>query len=147
MVKRWYADFKHDCTDRNDAECSGCSHSAVVLENNRKSINSFWPIVNRILHEHLPMGILYSKWLPCLLTVDQKQQRIDDSEHCLQQFQRNKKEFLCKYVTMGETWIHHFTPVSNQQSAEWIAAGKSPPKWPKMQTSAGKVLASVFWGA
>ena len=45
---------------------------------------------------------------------------------------------------MDETWIHHFTSESNQQLAEWTAAGKSRPKRPKMQTSTGKVLASIF---
>ena len=29
MVKRWYADFKHGCTDTNDAERSGHPNSAV----------------------------------------------------------------------------------------------------------------------
>ena len=48
---------------------------------------------------------------------------------------------------MDETWIHHFTQESYRQSAEWTAAGESHPKWPKMQTSTGKVLASVFWDA
>ena len=52
-----------------------------------------------------------------------------------------------EYVTMYETWIHHFTLESNQQSAEWRATGESRLKWPKMQTSAGKVLASIFWYA
>ena len=80
-----------------------------------------------------------------MLSVDQKQQRVDDSEGCLQLFLRNKKEFLRKYMTMEETWIQHFTSESNRQSAEWTAAGESRPKWPKTQTSAGKVLASVFW--
>ena len=46
---------------------------------------------------------------------------------------------------MDETWIHHFTPELNQQSIEWTAAGESHQKLPKMQTSVGKVLASVFW--
>ena len=46
---------------------------------------------------------------------------------------------------MDETWIHHFTPESNQQSAECIAAGESHPKQTKTQTSAGNVLVSVFW--
>ena len=41
-----------------------------------------------ILHEHLSMGKLCSKWVPRLFTVDQKQQRIDDSERCLELFQR-----------------------------------------------------------
>ena len=48
---------------------------------------------------------------------------------------------------MDKTWIHHFTPESNQESAEWKAAGEIHPKWPKTQTSAGKVLASIFWDA
>ena len=43
---------------------------------------------------------------------------------------------------MDETWIHHFTLLSNQQSAEWKLS-----KATKAQTSVGKVLASVFWDA
>ena len=98
-----------------------------------------------ILHEHLSMRKPCSKWVLHLLTVDQKQQCVDNTECRLQLFQCKKKEFLHKYVTMDETWIHHFIPESNQQSAEWTAVGESHPKWPKMQTSAGKVLVSVFW--
>ena len=65
------------------------------------------------------MRKLYSKWY--------SKQRVDDSERCLQLFQRNKKEFLRKYVTMeflrkyvtmDETWIYHFTLESNRQSAK-----------------------------
>ena len=28
-------------------------------------------------------------------------------------------------MTMDETWIHYFTPESNQQAAKWTAAGES----------------------
>ena len=98
-----------------------------------------------LLHEQLSMRKLSSKWMWCLFTVDQKQQCVDDSKLCLQLFQRNKKVFLRKYVTIDKTLIHHFTPESNQQSAEWTAIGKRRPKWPKTQTSAGKILATVFW--
>ena len=70
-------------------------------------------------------------WVPRLLTVDQKQLRVDNSERCLQLFQHNKKEFLQKYATMDETWIQHFTLESDPQSTEWTAAGESRRKWPK----------------
>ena len=56
-----------------------------------------------ILHEHLSMRKLCSNWVQYLLTVDQKQQHVDDSEHCLQLFRRNKNKFLHKYMTMDET--------------------------------------------
>ena len=35
MVKRWYADFKCDHTDTNDAECSGRPNSALVSQNTK----------------------------------------------------------------------------------------------------------------
>lgn len=162
-VKRWYADLKRGRTDTNDAERPGRPNSAVVPENIKKVHKIV--LADRklklreiaeelmisegsaftILHKHLSMRKLCSKWVPRLLTVDQKQQRIDDSERCLELFKRNKRDFLRRYVTMDETWIHHFTPESNRQSAEWRAAGESRPKRPKTQTSAGKVMASVFW--
>ena len=41
--------------------------------------------------------------------------------------------------------IHRFTLESNRYSAESTPAGESRSKQPKTQTSAGKVLASVFW--
>ena len=74
-----------------------------------------------ILHKHLSVRKLCSKCIPRFLTVDQKQQRVEDSKRCLQLFQRNRKGFLRKYVIMDKTWIHHFTPESNKLSAEWAA--------------------------
>jgi len=104
--------------------------------------------VGYTLREHLGMRKLYSKWVPCLLTVKQtKQQRIDDSERCLKLFKRNKKDFFMQYVTMDETWIHHYVPESKRQSTEWKAKGESRSKRSKTQQSAGKVMASVFWDA
>ena len=88
---------------------------------------------------------MYSKWVPRLLTVEKKQQRIHDSERCLKLFTRNKKDFLRRYITMDETWIYHFTPESKRASAERRGEGESRPKRPKTQQSAGKVMACVFW--
>ena len=101
--------------------------------------------VFKVVHENLSMKKLYSKWVPRLLTVEQKQQRIHHSERCLKLFTRNKKDFVRRYITMNETWIHHFTPELKRASAEWRGEGESRPKRPKIQQSAGKVMASVFW--
>ncbi|GFV36022.1 mariner Mos1 transposase [Trichonephila clavipes] len=46
---------------------------------------------------------------------------------------------------MDETWLHHFTPESNRQSAEWTARDEPTPKRGKTQKSAGKVMTSAFW--
>ena len=118
MVKRWYADFKRSRTSTNDAEHSSHPNSALVLEKKlHKLILAIRKLKLReiaeglkisegsvfaILHEHLSMRKLCSKWVLRLLTVDQKQQCVGNSERCLQLFQHNKNEFLCKYVTMNE---------------------------------------------
>jgi hypothetical protein len=46
---------------------------------------------------------------------------------------------------VDETWIHHYTPETKQQSKQWIGAGESVPKKAKTVPSAGKVMAAVFW--
>ena len=50
-------------------------------------------------------------------------------------------------MTMDETWIHHYTPESREGAQQWVKPGESGLKHLKMQQSAGKVMASVFWDA
>lgn len=82
-----------------------------------------------------------------MLTADQKRIRARISEQCLERFNKNKTDFVRRFVTMDETWIHHYTPESKQQSKQWTEAGCSGPKKAKSVPSAGKVMASVFWDA
>ena len=49
-----------------------------------------------------------------------------------------------RYVTMDKTWIHHYTPESNWQSAEWTARGENRTKRPKTQISPVRFWAPYF---
>jgi len=46
---------------------------------------------------------------------------------------------------MDETWLYDYDPETKQQSMEWRHRGSPGPKNFRMQKSAGKVLASIFW--
>jgi len=46
---------------------------------------------------------------------------------------------------MDETWLYHYDPETKQQSMEWRHSGSPLPKKFRVQKSAGKVLASIFW--
>jgi len=46
---------------------------------------------------------------------------------------------------MDETWLYHYDPETKQQSMEWRHSGSPHPKKFRVQKSAGKVLASIFW--
>ena len=50
-------------------------------------------------------------------------------------FRSNKAEFLRRFITIDETWVHHFTPETKEQSKQWTEKGESAPKkaktWPE----------------
>ncbi|GBP75472.1 Histone-lysine N-methyltransferase SETMAR [Eumeta japonica] len=62
-------------------------------------------------------------------------------------FSRNSDEFLRRFVTVDETWIHHNTPETKEQSKQWVSRGERGPKKAKQSLSANKVMATVFWDA
>ena len=95
-----------------------------------------------ILHKHLCMKKLSAKWVPRLLTMDHKRDRVI-SKQCLEMFQRNPDEFLRRFITVEETWIHYFIPETKEQSEQWTSPSEPAPKIVK---SAGKVIIIVFFG-
>jgi len=101
--------------------------------------------VGHILHEILGMRKLSARWVPRLLTPDNNRNRETTSEQCLPLFKCNPKEFLRRFVTVDETWIHWYTPETNEQSKQWTSLGEPAPKKAKTVPSAGKVMATVFW--
>lgn len=164
-IKYWFRSFQNGCWTTADAERSGRPIEVTTPEIARKmckivmedrkvkvrelaetlsiSKDSIW----RILHEQLQFKKLIARWVPRLLTFEQKVQRIEASEKCLSLLKRNTNEFFRRYITVDETWIHYYTPESTQQSKQWILPDERTPKRPKTQQSAGKVMATVFWDA
>ncbi|CAK1591719.1 unnamed protein product [Parnassius mnemosyne] len=118
-------------TIRHVAEVTGISYGSV----------------QRILANELHMKKVSARWVPRMLTDEQKKNRVDISRVNLEKFQADQEKFLFRFVTMDETWIHHFEPETKQQSMIWKRASSPTPKKFKVSSSAGKVIASVFWDA
>ena len=74
--------------------------------------------VSHILHGILDMRKLSARWVPRLLTPDNKRNRDTISEQCLTLFKRNPKEFLRPFVTVDEALIHRYTPETRPQSKQ-----------------------------
>jgi len=85
---------------RELVEATGISHGTVIS----------------ILHEQLNKKKLSARWVLCLLTVNHKRDRVMISKQCLEMFQRNPDEFLCRFITVDETWIHYFTPETKEDN-------------------------------
>lgn len=162
-IRYWFNEFKRGRTSVFDEERPGRPIEVttedmvnkihdIVLADRRVKIREIADIVDisieriqNILHKKLGMRKLSARWVPRLLTVEQKRNRMTTSEHCLDMFKRNPKEFLRRFVTVDETWIHHYTPEMKEQSKQWTSPGEPAPKKAKTVPSAGKVMATVFW--
>ena len=60
----------------------------------------------------------------------------------------NPDEFLRRFITVDEIWIHHFTPETKEQSKQWTSPDEPAPKKVKTVKLTGKVvMATVFWDA
>lgn len=164
-IKTWVADFKRGRKSTEDAPRSGRPKTATCKEivekvhkivlNDRRSklveiaeaVGISTERVHYILTEVLDMRKLSARWVPRLLTPEQKLIRKMISEECLARLQHNPVDFLRRFITVDETWIHHYSPETKQQSKQWTAKGEPVPKKAKTVRSAGKVMASVFWDA
>ena len=52
-----------------------------------------------------------------------------------------------RLVTVDETWILYYEPENKTHSRQWVGPWSLRPKKVKAQSSAGKVIATVFWNA
>ncbi|XP_054744389.1 uncharacterized protein LOC129248798 [Anastrepha obliqua] len=107
----------------------------IVTQDRRIKLREIADIVNisyermhNIIHDELGMKKLSARWVPRLLTPLQKMNRMSTSKVGLDMFNRNPSEFLRRFITMDETWIHHYTPESEEQSKHWVERGSSAPK-------------------
>lgn len=165
MVKKWFTDFRCGRTSTNDAERSGRPievntpenvekiHDMVLADRRVKvreivdAIGISYGSVVSILNDQLGLRKLSARWVPRLLSIDHKRNRVTTSKDCLELFNRNSNEFLRRFVTVDETWIHYNTPETKQQSKQWVSPGEPAPKKAKVSLSANKVMATVFWDA
>jgi len=68
-----------------------------------------------------------TKFVPRILTADQKQQRINISTE-LCQLTSNDETFLSRVITGDESWVYSYNPETKQQSSLWKSAMSPRPK-------------------
>ena len=164
QVKFWVGEFKRGRTSLEDEARSGrpldatdeemCkkvrdlvySDRRIQVEEIAQALGSSHGSVSTILHDRLGMRKLTARWVPKSLSDEQQATRASVWSALLKHF-RSKDDFLFHLVTVDETWVHYYEPEIKAQSRQWVGPGSPRPKKFKMQPSAGKVMASVFWDA
>ncbi|GBP52513.1 Histone-lysine N-methyltransferase SETMAR [Eumeta japonica] len=163
MVKKWARLFQQGRESCEDDPRPGRPVTVVTEENVRKIEKlvladqriKLWQIaeelqiskerVGEIIHEHMNMRKISARWIPKMLTPFDKQWRLQTSKVFFQLVGDNIDEICDRIVTVDETWVRQYDPESKQESMQWTKKEERPPKKFKVQKSASKLMATIFW--
>lgn len=163
-VYRWFTEFNRGRSSLNDEFREGRPKSVVVPKNidavrelilqDRHvtyreiavSLDISGTSIHSILHEHLAVKKLCSRWIPHNLAIAQKQARVNWSQEMLKKFNRGASKHVYDIVTGDESWIYAYEPESKQQSTVWVFQGEPNPTKVVRARSTSKQMVACFFG-
>ena len=80
--------------------------------------------IGHILHKELQMRKLCKKWIPHVLTEENRQKRIEVSKQLLRILEGGFRNI----VTGDETWIHFYTTSSKEANKVWLTTEENRPQ-------------------
>lgn len=162
-VRRWFKEFQRGRQSFEDEPRSGRPRESVTPENVRRvsemikenrnltydeitdTLGIGAAAVNSILHDHLGVRKIASRWIPHLLTDDQKQRRVDWCKFMMEKFDNGRSKSVFEIVTGDETWIYAYDPETKQQSTVWVFEDEPPPTKVTRARSVAKQMVAVFF--
>ena len=160
-VRRWKKKFESDVESIKNASKSGRPKSASrkeivskimeIIEGDARftfrdiarKVGISLSTVHLILKKHLKVRKISARWVPHLLTDEQKRQRVKVAEKLLQMFPKYDKN--ANVVTGDETWVHYFEPVRKVSNKIWATKHSKRPIITKRPLSTKKVLYAIFF--
>lgn len=162
-VRRWFNKFGRGQRSLKDGDRSGRPATAVttkiimrveqLIKERRnithRQIQSTCGIgsaaADKILHQHLGARKLASRWIPHLLTSDQKRCRMNWCRQMLKSFSNGGSKRVWDIVTGDTTWIYSYDPETKQQSTVWVFGHEPPPTKVFRDKSVTKQMVAVFF--
>ncbi len=166
QVWHWHKFFKAGNVDTptKDTPKTGQLRSALTAENiqliqdlleedRRKTVRELvvqsgltQGTVHQILQKELKLSWICAKFVPQLLTAEQKDHRAHLSALNLASLADDSKFFMQQIVSGDETWLYCFDPDNKQRSSQWHPKGSLHPTkalWSKLTTK--KVMLMLFF--
>ena len=108
------------------------------------TVGFLWGSCDAILTNDLHMKRVCAKFVPRLLTDDQREQRQRIARYL---FERSCEDvqFLKNTVTGDESWVYGYDPETKQQSSQWKGPTSMRPKKGRQVRSKTKVMLLAFF--
>jgi histone-lysine N-methyltransferase SETMAR len=97
--------------------------------------------IHRIIQEHLHMKKLCSRWIPHLLTIEQKRERVRISQELLRLLEKRR---LSDIVTGDESWLYFYQMASKTANMVWLEDEEPRPEVCRQSFRSQKRMFSVF---
>jgi len=100
------------------------------------------------MDQHTISSMMFCSSIKCVprqLTVELKERRANACQELLKRFEAEGDGFLGTLVTRDETWVHYHQPETKKANKEWRHTSAPKPKKIRIQSSAGKVILTLFW--
>ena len=141
----WYKCFKDKGTSVDDDEHSGQLSTTTppknivkvreaILADRRQTIHDVcervgmsYRMVQCILVDNLNMRRISARFVPILLSDDQKTHHVSVHRELKQQA-RDNPNFISNIVTGDETWVYGYDPQTKQQLSQWKSPNSPQPK-------------------
>ena len=101
--------------------------------------------IHCILKKHLKLGKINARWIPHLLTDDQKRSRVDKAKSLLKKYPKYSKKAFDNLVTGDETWVYFFEPKRKCSNRIWATQNAKRPSIAKRIRTVRKVLYVIFF--
>ena len=143
-MKKWATEFKCGRESIEDDEKSGRPKDATTDENveivqnlvmcdRRQDLRSIasevgisFGAVQTTLMDILGMPKVSARWVPRMLTDDQKRSWLDISKYLLHRHEDDPSDFIDRVETQDVIWVHHFDSETKMQSMQWKDPGSPP---------------------
>lgn len=162
-VYAWFRDFKLGRVLLEDEKKPG-RPKAVTLPENIEAVRSLIekdrPVtyreiaselgismtsINKILHKHLKVRKLCARWIPHLLTEEEKRTRVLWCTNMIAKFHGGASKSVFNILTSDESWIYQYDPETKLQSTVWVFQNEDPPTKVARSRSIGKQMVANFF--
>ncbi|CAH1995837.1 unnamed protein product [Acanthoscelides obtectus] len=143
-ISRWYGEFTRGQVTLSDDPRVGAPKTAVTQKNvdavrkliedrhvTYREIETSLKIsktsIQKILHEELGVRKLVSRWIPHLLTEEQKAAGVNWCQKTLDWFNSGNSKNVYSIVSGDESWIYCYEPENKRQSTVWVFQGEEKP--------------------